>query len=167
MAYGLRQKNEVKKNYTNRMLPLTQAAKLANVPVSTARRWKSEAFARGEDWDELRAASAITSGGRDDLMKTIVNNFVVMFQSTMDSLQKAENMPPETKVDALASLSDAFAKTMKSAGAASPELSRLAIANDIIQLMGDFVREKYPQHINAFIEILEPFGEEVSRNYGR
>ena len=97
-------------------------------------------------------------------MKTIVNNFVVMFQSTMDSLQKAENMPPETKVDALASLSDAFAKTMKSAGAASPELSRLAIANDIIQLMGDFV---YPQHINAFIEILEPFGEEVSRNYGR
>lgn len=103
MAYGLRQKNEVKKNYTNRMLPLTQAAKLANVPVSTARRWKSEALARGEDWDELRAASAITSGGRDDLMKTIVNNFVVMFQSTMDSLQKAENMPPETKVDALAS----------------------------------------------------------------
>ena len=167
MAYGLRQKNEVKKNYTNRMLPLTQAAKLANVPVSTARRWKSEALARGEDWDELRAASAITSGGRDDLMKTIVNNFVVMFQSTMDSLQKAENMPPETKVDALASLADAFAKTMKSAGAASPELSRLAIANDIIQLMGDFVREKYPQHINAFIEILEPFGEEVSRNYGR
>lgn len=167
MAYGLRQKNEVKKNYTNRMLPLTQAAKLANVPVSTARRWKSEALARGEDWDELRAASAITSGGRDDLMKTIVNNFVVMFQSTMDSLQKAENMPPETKVDALASLSDALAKTMKSAGAASPELSRLAIANDIIQLMGDFVREKYPQHINAFIEILEPFGEEVSRNYGR
>ena len=167
MAYGLRQKNEVKKNYTNRMLPLTQAAKLANVPVSTARRWKSEALARGEDWDELRAASAITSGGRDDLMKTIVNNFVVMFQSTMDSLQKAENMPPETKVDALAALSDAFAKTMKSAGAASPELSRLAIANDIIQLMGDFVREKYPQHINAFIEILEPFGEEVSRNYGR
>ena len=101
------------------------------------------------------------------MMKTIINNFVVMFQSTMDSLQKAENMPPETKVDALASLSDAFAKTMKSAGAASPELSRLAIANDIIQLMGDFVREKYPQHINAFIEILEPFGEEVSRSYGR
>lgn len=167
MAYGIRQRNEVKKNYVNRMLALTQAAKLVNVPIGTARRWKTEALARGDDWDEARAAAAITNGGRDDLMKTIINNFVVMYQATMESLQNAENMAPETKVASLASLADAFSKTMKSAGMASPELSRLAIANDIIQLLGDFVQNKFPQHIEAFLEILEPFGEEVSRSYGR
>ncbi len=59
----------------------------------------------------------------------------------MDNLKSKECLlTAKEKVDALASLADAFAKTMKSAGMASPELSKLSIATDVIQLLGDFVR---------------------------
>lgn len=167
MAYSIKQRNEVKKNYVHKLLPMTQAAKLANVPVNTARRWKDEAFEKGDDWDKARAASALSSGGRDDLMKTIVNDFVICHQSIMESLKTDEHLTAKEKVDSLTSLADAFSKTMKAAGLASPELSKLSIANDIIQLLGDFVQQRFPQYVNVFIEILEPFGEEISKNYGR
>lgn len=167
MAYGIKQKNEVRKNYCHRLLPMTQAAKLAGVPLGTARRWKQEAEEQGCDWDKAKAVSAISSGGRDDLMKTIINDYVLLHQSVMESLKTADKMTAKDKVDALASLADAFSKTMKSAGQASPQLSKLAIANDILQLLGDFVQKQFPNYVNAFIEILEPFGEEISRNYGQ
>lgn len=168
MAYGAKQKNDVRRYYALRVLPMTEAAKLANVPVGTARRWKDQAKERGDDWDEARAAAAISAGGRDDLMKSIINDFVVMQQCIMESLRDPANkMTPKEKIDSLASLADAFSKTMKSAGQASPELSKLSVANDIIQLLGDFVAKEFPQHVPAFIEILEPFGEEISRSYGR
>lgn len=168
MAYDIRRRNEVKKNYVHKQLPMTQAAKLAGVPVNTARHWKNDALAAGDDWDKLRAAFSLTCGSRDDLMKTIINDYVICHQSIMESLKSPDNdMTAKEKVEALASLADGFSKTMKSAGQASPELSKLAVANDIIQLLGDFVAKSFPQHISAFIEILEPFGEEISRSYGK
>ena len=167
MAYGIRHRNEVKKNYIHKMLPLTQAAKLAGVALPTARRWKSEASIAGDDWDKLKAASALSSGSRDDLVKTLVNDYVILHQSVIESLKSADNMSAKDKVNSLASLADAFTKTMKSAGMASPELSKLAIANDIIQLLGTFIQSKFPQHIEVFLEVLEPFGEEVAKTYGK
>ena len=45
MAYGTRARNEVRKNYIFKLLPLTQAAKIAGVKnIATARRWKAEAL---------------------------------------------------------------------------------------------------------------------------
>lgn len=168
MAYDIRRRNEVKKNYVHKKLAMTQAAKLAGVPINTARRWKDEAYEKGDDWEKLRAAFSLSDGSRDDLMKTIINDYVICHQSIMESLKSSENdMTAKEKVEALASLADGFSKTMKSAGQASPELSKLAVANDIIQLLGDFVQKRFPLHINAFIEILEPFGEEISRSYGK
>ncbi|MFV0626149.1 MAG: DUF1804 family protein [Alphaproteobacteria bacterium] len=167
MAYGVKQKNEVRKNYIHKLLPLTQAAKIAGVPIATARRWKTLSYEQGDDWDKQKAASSLSSGSRDDLVKVLVNDYVIFHQSVMESLKTAEAMTAKEKVDALASLADAFSKTMKSAGQASPELSKLAVANDIIQLLGDFIKNKYPQHIVAFLEIIEPFGEEVAINYGK
>ena len=125
MAYGTRARNEVRKNYIFKLLPLTQAAKLAGIKnIATARRWKAEALENGDDWDKLKAAASIASGGRDDLIKTMINDYVVFHQSVMDSLKSPDcALTAKDKVDALASLADAFAKTMKSAGMASPELS--------------------------------------------
>nr|DAI24793.1 MAG TPA: Protein of unknown function (DUF1804) [Caudoviricetes sp.] len=168
MAYDIRRRNEVKKYFVHKQMPMTQAAKLAGVPVNTARRWKDLAYEAGDDWEKLRAAFALSSGSRDDLMKTIINDYVICHQAIMESLKSPDNdMTAKEKVEALTSLADGFSKTMKSAGQASPELSKLAVANDIIQLLGEFVQKHYPQHIPAFLEILEPFGEEVSKNYGK
>lgn len=167
MAYGIADKNKVKKNYINKLLPMTQAAKLAGVPLATARRWKTEAFDKGDDWDRLKAATSMTSGNNDDLMKTLINDYVILHQSAIEAVKADDGMVAKDKVAALSSLADAFSKTMKSAGLASPQLSKLAVANDIIQLLGEFIKDNYSQHIDAFLEILEPFGEEIARSYGK
>ena len=66
MAYDIRRRNEVKKYFVHKQMPMTQAAKLAGVPVNTARRWKDLAYEAGDDWEKLRAAFALSSGSRDD-----------------------------------------------------------------------------------------------------
>ncbi|MDI7066234.1 DUF1804 family protein, partial [Klebsiella pneumoniae] len=37
---------------------------------------------------------------------------------------------------------------------------------DVIQKLSLFVSEQYPQHLAAFVEILEPFGGEMEKHYG-
>jgi len=37
---------------------------------------------------------------------------------------------------------------------------------EVLTKLSDFIRENYPQFAPAFVEILEPFGEELSRYYG-
>ncbi|ELI8281459.1 DUF1804 family protein, partial [Yersinia enterocolitica] len=40
------------------------------------------------------------------------------------------------------------------------------IALDVLQKLSIFISEKHPQHLAAFVEILEPFGDEVEKHYG-
>lgn len=40
------------------------------------------------------------------------------------------------------------------------------MALDVIQKLSTFVAEHYPQHLAAFVEILEPFGGEMEKYYG-
>ena len=47
-----------------------------------------------------------------------------------------------------------------------PETSKLATALETIELMMDFVQEKHPKHLAAFVEVLEPFGVEVEKRFG-
>jgi len=45
-------------------------------------------------------------------------------------------------------------------------LDRLQLAMDVLRQQSKFVRENCPQHLAAFIEIMEPFGERVVEIYG-
>ena len=56
---------------------------------------------------------------------------------------------------------------MKASGASNPELARLAIAMDVLQRQADFIRRRFPDYQHMFLEILEPFGRELNRIYGR
>jgi hypothetical protein len=44
--------------------------------------------------------------------------------------------------------------------------SNLQIGMDVVKHMSRFVRESYPQHAAAFLEILEPFGDKLVEIYG-
>jgi len=48
----------------------------------------------------------------------------------------------------------------------APELNRLAVASEVLQLLAKFVRDRFPAHATAFMEVLEPFGEELVKVYG-
>ena len=66
----------------------------------------------------------------------------------------------------LASLADAFNKTVAASRKVLPETSELATAMEVLNFMAIFIQEKYPQHLSAFLEILEPFGQEINKKYG-
>lgn len=44
--------------------------------------------------------------------------------------------------------------------------SNLQLAGDVVRQLSGFVREQYPQHAAAFLEILEPFGDRLVEIYG-
>ncbi|MCO1698543.1 DUF1804 family protein, partial [Pseudomonas aeruginosa] len=70
---------------------------------------------------------------------------------------------PAVKVQLLASLADAYNKTVSASKRVLPETSALATAMEVLQRLASFIRERFPQHAHAFAEVLEPFGELLAR----
>lgn len=147
-------------------MPLTAAAEGAKVAYDTARGWKRRAEAEGDNWDTARAALRVSTGGVKALTAEIIEDFVHLFKATIDEIKSAADLEPMKKAEAIARLSDAYQKTIKASGASNPELARLAIAMDVLQRQADFIRREFPDRQEMFLQILEPFGKELSRVYG-
>nr|WP_321460413.1 DUF1804 family protein [uncultured Cohaesibacter sp.] len=136
------------------------------VSEATVRRWKRDAKQSGDNWDVARAAHMMAGEGLETVVSGVVEQFVTLFKATIEQLQDDGNLSPEERVKAMASLSDAFNKMVASAGRVAPKISELGVANDVLQRQAEFIREFYPQHAAAFLEILEPFGERLVEVYG-
>lgn len=166
MAHGPEKRQALRAAYVHRRLPLTEAAKDVDIPLNTARKWKDKAKKAGDDWDRARAASAMAGETAVTLVRALIEDFVGLHQTVLDAVKGDAEMPALAKVQALSMLADAFSKTMSAAGKAAPELSALAVAQEVLRMLGDFIRANYPKHGPAFVEILEPFGVEVAKRYG-
>lgn len=164
MAYSETVKSAVRSDYIRGDV-LKSAAEKHKVPYETARSWKRKALADGDDWDTAKAANRISAGGIKTLTAEVIEEFVLLFQVTIDDIKKAKDIDPLKRAEAISRLSDAYQKTVKAAGASNPELSRLAIAMDVLQRMSKFVRSHRPDLTQPFLEMLEPFGKELSRAY--
>lgn len=149
--------------YVNAQLSLAEIANMFGKSVSTVNRWKREATRIGDCWDRARAAHHLQV--QDRVVFALISDFVTLHQKTVEDLKTAD-IPIEKKVKLLATLATAFSKTMNAAGKAAPELSRLAVAQDVIRRMASFVQAQYPEHASILLEILEPFGQELATNYG-
>ncbi len=92
---------------------------------------------------------------------------LVQYQSTMTMLQdtSVEELMPSERAKLLASLSDAFTKTVAANAKVMPETSKLATAIEVLELFGEVVKERYPQHLQAFVELVEPLGVEIEKKY--
>lgn len=165
MAHSAETQARLRQLYVFERQAMRQATTSLGVAYDTGRRWKAQARVRGDDWDKARTAARIASGGLGSLTEAIIEDFVLLFQSTITALKNSEGSPIE-RAEAISRLSDAYAKTVKAAGCTNPELARLGIALETIKLLGDFVSERFPQHAQAFLEIMEPFGAHVSQHYG-
>lgn len=135
----------------------------AGVPRATANRWKKEAAAQGDDWDTVRAAVALGDDNFASLGKKLLEDYLVQHQATMDLLRDAKEMGPRERAETLASMSDSFNKTMASFKRLAPDLDRQAVQIDVLQRFVTFAKAKYPQHLAALAEMLEPFGEELAK----
>ncbi|MFN3985725.1 MAG: DUF1804 family protein [Rhodocyclaceae bacterium] len=147
-------------------LGLEIAAVKCDVPVATARRWKSEARKAGDDWDKARSAQMIAGGGIEDVVRQTLAVVVQQVQATVEALQSNPDMAPGDKVQALASLADAYNKMMSASKRLMPETDKLGVAMDVIKRLLEFTRARYPSNAAGLAEMLEAFGEEVVRAYG-
>ncbi len=164
MAYSDDVKRDLRSAYIYKGLTLKGAAESVDVPYPTARYWRRTAEQSGDDWDNARAAARLSQGGVRALTAEIIEDFSLLFQATIAELKTADVKPLE-KAEAISRLSDAYQKTVKAVGASNPELSRLSVAMDVIKRQADFIKSDFPQYIDVFLEVLEPFGEVISREF--
>lgn len=166
MAHSPEIRDRVRRLYVFERLGLEMAALQCGVSMSTAGRWKRESLDAGDDWDKLRAANILAGGGIENVARAALTGFMTQYQATMDTLNSNAEIQAETKVKMLASLADSFNKTVSASRRVLPETSQLATAMEVVQALAVFIRENYPQHAAAFVEILEPFGNTLAKNYG-
>lgn len=163
MAHASEKRTQLRGLYVYQRQPMEVACKKVGIPRSTANRWKAEAAEQGDDWDNVRAAVALGDDTFSTLSKKLLEDYLVQHQSAMDSMREDKNMSARDRADALASLSDSFNKTMASFKRLSPELNKQAVQLDVLQRFATFTQARFPQHLVALVEMLEPFGEELAK----
>lgn len=163
MAKPAEVRAKVRKHYVFDRLSLEQAAKLAGVTYSTAKRWKNKALDTGDDWDKVKSASALAGGDIEQLSQQILTEMLVQFNSVLELIKADAEMPAVQRVELLSSLMDNIHKSMSAMRRFLPETNALAIGMHVLRGMAEFVQARFPQHGAAFIEILEPFGDELPR----
>ncbi|WP_310620901.1 DUF1804 family protein [Flexibacterium corallicola] len=160
------QKRKARRLFVLERQAIPTIALALHVSESTVRRWKKDALANGDNWDAVRSAQMMAGEGLETVVTSVVEDFTVLFQATIEQLKSSDNLEAAERVKLMASLSDAFNKMVASAGRVAPKISELGVANDVLQRLGEFIFKHHPQHTEAFLEILEPFGEELARQYG-
>lgn len=166
MAHPKETRDNVRRAYVFERQSLELAAAVHGVAYGTARRWKQQALDAGDDWEKAQSAHLLAGGGIEDVARQVLSGLVVQFQATMEAVQKDQEIKPAAKVQMLASLADAYNKTVAASKRVLPETSALATAMEVLQKLAGFIRERYPQHAQAFAEVLEPFGELLARELG-
>jgi hypothetical protein len=155
-------KNKLRSAYIHKRLGLRAAADDCDVSYHTARSWKKKAKEEGDDWDKGRAASRMASGGLGDMTAQLLEDFALLFQSTVEEIRDGDHDALK-KAEALSRLSDAYTKTMKAAAGGNPGIAKLAIAMDVLKMLAEFIKEQFPSDVTRFTNILEPFGHRLAR----
>lgn len=167
MAYSNEVRARARNLFVHSRMTIPAISITIDVPGSTVSRWKSDAKNGGDDWDIARSAATMSGDGFTSLVSEAVEDFTIMFQATMDQIKDARDIAPGDKAKMMASLADSFNKMVNSAGKASPQLSKLGVATEVLKKLADFIRANFPHHGEAFIEILEPFGQSIAQDYAQ
>lgn len=165
MAYPKEMRDKVRRLFVFDRLSLEIASSKHGVAYSTARRWKDDALAMGDDWDKAQAAQLMAGGGIESAARQMLAGLITQYQTTIVELETAE-INPADKVSMLASLADAYNKTINASKRVLPETNELAVAMGVVQRLAAFIKERHPEHIGAFADVLGPFGDELAIAYG-
>lgn len=163
MAHGKEIQTAVRRSYVNERLSLAAAADKHHIPHVTARSWKKKAKIDGDDWDKARSATRMAEGGIGELTSQVIEDFAMLFQSTIEDLKKDDKIDAVKKAEALSRLSDAYSKTMKAASTGSPQIARLSIAMEVLEELAGYIRKHSPDDLPRFASILDPFGQHIAK----
>lgn len=168
MAYASHVRTKLSGLYIYQALTLDEAAKACGVSLRTALHWKKASAEQGDDWERRRLAARMAGESQERVSQAILEDYLLLHQFTIEKL-KQDTDPKVTalqRAEALSRLADAFTKTMNAVRKSSPSLNNLAVANEVLQRQAAFIKARFPQHAEVFLEILEPFGEELAKSYG-
>ncbi|PCI07594.1 MAG: DNA-binding protein [Gammaproteobacteria bacterium] len=163
MAYDQEVRTAVRRSYVNERLALAAAAEKHKVTYATARTWKRKTKTNGDDWDKARSATRMAEGGIGEMTSQVIEDFALLFLTTIADIKKADDLDPIKKAEALSRLSDAYSKTMKAASTGSPQIARLSIAMEVLQELAVFIRKHSPDDLPRFSAILDPFGQHITK----
>ncbi|MBL8499563.1 MAG: DUF1804 family protein [Nitrosomonas sp.] len=162
MAHSPETISAVRAAYVYEALNREQLSERFNVPVSTVTRWKKGALENGDDWDRARTAARISGQGVEAVITAVLEDYMLMFQSTLDDVKKTGDIKPLERAEVISRLSDAFAKTVSAAAKGSPKLNKLAVAMEVLQLLVKYIQVERPDLVEPFSDVLTGFGEKLA-----
>lgn len=165
MAHPQNVRDKVRRAYVMDRLSLEIAAIKSGVSAGTARRWKDQALEAGDDWDKAQTAQLMAGGGIEEITRQMLAGLLQQYQATMESIETSTELAPINKVKMLASLADAYNKTISASKRILPETNELAVAMGVVQRFAAYVKEHRPELVTAFADLLVPFGDELSTAY--
>nr|DAS95169.1 MAG TPA: Protein of unknown function (DUF1804) [Caudoviricetes sp.]DAX19551.1 MAG TPA: Protein of unknown function (DUF1804) [Caudoviricetes sp.] len=165
MAHDEKTKADVRRYYVFDCLTLELAAEKAKVSYNTVRRWKREAEARGDNWDKVRDASTMASGKVEDVARGMLTTFVLYFESTMDELRKTEDLPVSEKAKLIQGLGDSYSKMVASSKRLLPEVSELATAWKVIEMVTNLIKTKHSDLLPTFLSVLDDLESIVKQEF--
>ena len=145
--------------------PLDLAAVQVGIGTATARRWKADALAQGDDWDKFQRASLIVAGGGfDQAMGRVAAAVILRAEAILETLGESDKpVDPIAAAKAIGSLADSLGKAKAATRALMPQTDKLGVAMDVIKRLDAFIRENHPQHAGFFAELLPAFGQELAK----
>ncbi|ALG67881.1 DUF1804 family protein [Beggiatoa leptomitoformis] len=137
---------------------------LGTVASTTVRAWKEKSAKLGDDWDKARSAHRIAEGGLSAINARLLEELARNSQNIFEKIKELEN--PLEAVGAIAQLGDSYSKLTRAIRDGTPQLNELAVIQKTLTILRKFIEEKYPQHLTAFVDILEPFAVHMTKQVG-
>ena len=154
---------QIRHLYVFKCYNLHQISRTVDIPRRTLSRWKTLAKKNGDCWNSARS-NALMANSEAGSVDILLNEFITLFNATVEQVKNDASIPPMECVKALATLSDAYTKTIKAAGKTHPKKTQLAIALDVI---GSFIKylekEKAKDAVKLLLPHLEKFGQYYKR----
>lgn len=165
MAHSSETRATLRDAYVRKGLSMELAAKQVDVSLATARRWRREMEVDGDDWDRARDAWLISDSSAKDIA---VSTLQQIMEEASKILREAreKDLPAREKADILASVVDSMSKIKRVMERVMPETARLGVVMEVLEGLLEFTREKFPQHTQTIIELLEPFGVWMANRKG-
>lgn len=157
-------RRKARSDYVYRRMTQATIAVAYGISEATVGRWKKAAKEQGDDWDKARTANVIAGQGIETVVSSVVEDFMIQAQALLDDIRDG-GLSTQEKVGHLVALADAMTKMTAAARKLAPKISELGVAQDVMGHLLDFVRENFPHHAPAILEIIEPFGERLAGLY--
>jgi len=167
MAFSQKAHDRARRLYIYQRRTLDSIARELKTSRATVLRWKGKAATEGDDWDKAKAAASLAGDGAAAVAVKFLEDFVFLLEQTMSDIKAGQGeMTGQERVDALAKLADAYGKATLAVRRSMPQVSELAVAMEVLQLLEKHIAEHKPALRRAFSEVLEPFGQALARRYG-